>query len=83
MANITRNFKNIQAIKTQEDMVTQYNNMLNKVTNMIEKQGPIYSVWISFQLGMNKPIIFNTASNDIKENLIAELSVDKTRSRCS
>ena len=77
MASITRNFKNIKALVSQDEMVTNYNNMLNKVTNMIEKQGPIYSVWISFQVGINNPIIFNTASTDLKQNLIAELTVEK------
>jgi hypothetical protein len=78
MANITRNFNNITATLDQKEMVTNFNNMLKKVCDMIETQGPIYSVWICFQIGENNPIIFNSASNNIKENLIAELSFQKT-----
>lgn len=80
MANISRNFSNITATLDQQEMVTNFNNMLNKVCNMIEKQGPIYSVWICFQIGDNKPIIFNSSSTNIKENLVAEMSLQKNGS---
>lgn len=83
MANITRNFKNIETITKQEDMAKNYDNMLEKITTMIEKQGPIYSVWISFQLGVNNPIVFNSASTDLKQNLIAELSMEKNGAGCA
>lgn len=56
----------------------RFDNMLTKVSNMINTQGPIYSVWIRFQIGKNNPITFNTASQDIKENLIADLNIQKT-----
>ena len=77
MANISRNFSNIKATMDQDEMIERFDNMIEKVCNMIEKQGPIYSVWIRFQIGQNNPITFNTSSTDLKENLIAELSMEK------
>ena len=75
---IERNIKNIKAEITQDVMATNYTNMLNKVANMIVNDGPIYSTWITLQLGINNPIKFNTSSTDPKKNLIASLRVEKS-----
>ena len=75
---IERNIKNIKAEITQDVMATNYTNMLNKVANMIVNDGPIYSTWITLQLGINNPIKFNTSSTDPKKNLIASLRVQKS-----
>ena len=80
MSNIARNFSNVKTLLNQSEMVSNFNNMLEKVSNMIEKQGPIYSVWICFQIGENKPIVFNSSSTNIKENLIAEMQLQKNGS---
>lgn len=78
MDKITRNFKNVEATINQTQLVTNFNNMLNKVNNLIKNEGSVTSVWISFQVGDKSPIYFNTASTDIKENLIANLTFEKT-----
>lgn len=75
----TRPFnENVTGIMDSIKLKDRFDNMLTKVSNMIATQGPIYSVWIRFQIGKNRPITFNTASQDIKENLIADLNIEKT-----
>lgn len=66
---------------TQDKMCTNYENMLNNVTNMLNVEGPIISTWIKFQIGSssnNNPIIFDTSSTNPKKNLIANLSITKS-----
>ena len=75
---ISRNFKNNGFALSINELTSVYNNTLKKVCNMIEKQGPIYSTWIRFQIGHNKPIIFDTSSTDNKQNLIASLTMEKS-----
>lgn len=74
----SRNFKNNGFALSVNELSSVYNNTLRKVCNMIEKQGPIYSTWIRFQIGHNKPIIFDTSSTNNKENLIADLRMEKS-----
>ena len=74
----SRNFKNNGFALSINELSSVYNNTLRKVCNMIEKQGPIYSTWIRFQIGHNKPIIFDTSSTNNKENLIASLTMEKS-----
>ena len=75
----TRPFnESVTGIMDSIKLKDRFDNMLTKVSNMINTQGPIYSVWIRFQIGKNNPITFNTASQDIKENLIADLNIQKT-----
>ena len=74
----SRNFKNNGFALSVNELSSIYNNTLRKVCNMIEKQGPIYSTWIRFQIGHNKPIIFDTSSTNNKENLIASLTMEKS-----
>ena len=73
----SRNFKNISATTTPAKMAAKYTNMLNAVSNMITKEGPIYSTWIRFQIGKNNPITFDSTSNNKKENMIAGLTFNK------
>ena len=74
----SRNFKNNGFALSVNELSSVYNNTLRKVCNMIEKQGPIYSTWIRFHIGHNKPIIFDTSSTNNKENLIADLRMEKS-----
>lgn len=79
MANyISRNMQNVSSTINLQTMAKNYTNMLNSVANMIVNDGPIYDVWITFQIGTSKPITFNSSSTNPKENLIASLHVDKT-----
>lgn len=78
MANYTRNMQNVQSTTDLQTMATKYTNMLNAVANMVATDGPIYNVWITFQIGKSNPITFNSASTNPKENLIASLHFDKT-----
>lgn len=73
----SRNFKNISATTTPAKMAAKYTTMLNAVSNMITKEGPIYSTWIRFQIGKNNPITFDSTSNNKKENMIAGLTFNK------
>lgn len=73
----SRNFKNLSATTTPAKMAAKYTNMLNAVSNMLSKEGPIYSTWIRFQIGKSNPIIFDSTSNNKKENMIAGLTFNK------
>lgn len=73
----SRNFKNLSATTTPSKMAAKYTNMLNAVSNMLSKEGPIYSTWIRFQIGKSNPIIFDSTSNNKKENMIAGLTFNK------
>ena len=75
----SRNFQNVAATINPEVMASSYNSMLKKVVNMIQKEGPIYSTWIRFQIGKGSDniIIFDSTSNNSLQNLISELSFDK------
>lgn len=75
---ITRSMKNVASTTDLQTMATRYTNMLNSVANMIVNDGPIYNVWITFQIGKSSPITFNSATTNPKENLIASLHFDKT-----
>lgn len=69
-----------KVVLSQQQMCQNYENMLNNVTDMINKEGPIISTWIKFQIGSknNKnPIIFDSSSTNPKKNLIASLSFNK------
>ena len=81
MASYTsRNRVDIASTVDSKALLKRYENMLSNVTNMINKDGYIYSVWIYFQIGLNdkNAITFNTASTNPKQNLIASLNIDKT-----
>lgn len=68
-------------VLSQEEMQKNYENMLNNVTNMLDKEGPVTSTWIKFQIGSSSnknPIIFDTSSTNPKKNLIASLSMTKS-----
>ena len=59
----------------------KYENMLNSVTEMINNDGFTYSVWIYFQIGTkDNALVFNSASTDKKQNLIASLNIEKNGS---
>lgn len=73
----SRNFKNISATTTPKKLATKYDNMINSVIDMLNKQGPIYSTWIRFQVGETKPLVFDNTSNNKKENMIAGLTFNK------
>ena len=81
MASYTsRNRVDITSTVDSKALLKRYENMLSNVTNMINKDGYIYSVWIYFQIGLKdkNAITFNTASTNPKQNLIASLNIDKT-----
>lgn len=65
-----------------ESLKKRYENMLNSVTEMINRDGFTYSVWIYFQIGTksNNSMVFNSASTNKNENLIASLDVEKSGS---
>lgn len=71
------NIPNITATIDQQKMANRFDSMLNKVCNMIETQGPIYTTWIKFQIGLEKPIVFDSSSTDMTKNLIASLTMEK------
>lgn len=70
----------IKPVISRDAMKFRYETMLKNVANMIAKDGPVYSTWIYFQLGANDSdyIIFDTSSQDKKQNLIADLHVEKS-----
>ena len=66
---------------SQKEMCTNYENMLNNVTNMLNVEGPVTSTWIKFKIGTDNnknPIIFDSSSTNPKKNLIASLSFTKS-----
>jgi len=73
----SRNFKNISATTTPKKMAAKYDNMITAIINMLNKQGPIYSTWIRFQIGETEPITFDSTSDNKKENMIAGLTFNK------
>ena len=84
----TRNFKdrlsdeeNYGATNDAFAMCKRFDNMVNKVEDMISKTS-IYSPWIRIQFGPgNNPITFNTATNENdRENIIASLELTKSGS---
>lgn len=75
---IERNPEKIETSIDQAIMAKNYYNMLNNVANMIATEGPVYSVWIYFQIGISNPLIFNSSSTNPKKNLIASLSMTKS-----
>lgn len=79
--NIERtNIVSVDVTSSQKSMVTNFVNMLNSVTNMLNTEGPIYTTWIRFQLGEDNsnPLIFDSSSTDNKKNLIAQLEMEKS-----
>lgn len=64
-------------------LATRFDNMMTNVSNMFANNGPIYTVWIYFQLGLSSPIIFNTSSTNKNQNLIASLNMKKGSSGCA
>ena len=62
---------------TSEDLVNSYDQMYNKVKNMINTQ-TTYSTWIRVQFGNNNPITFNTSSTNKTENIIAGLEIKQS-----
>lgn len=73
----SRNFKNISATTNPTKMAAKFTNMIHSVINMINREGPIYTTWIRFQIGKTNPLIFDSTSNNKKENLIAGLTFHK------
>lgn len=73
------NIKNVSASTSQTEMVTNLKNMINNVTNMLDREGPIYTTWIKFQIGENEnPLIFDSSSTNPQKNLIAQLDFNKS-----
>lgn len=65
---------------SQAKMCENFKNMLDNVTNMFTNEGPIYSTWIRFQIGLDNDkdvIIFDNSSTNPKKNLIAQLEYTK------
>ena len=61
----------------QDYLLTRFNRVLNNVKSLINSSGPIYSVWIRFQLGKLEPIYFDSTSTEKEKNLIASLHMNK------
>lgn len=86
--SITNTIKNVNISTTydttnnliidQKTMAQNYTNYMNKVTDMLVNDGPIYDVWIKFQIGLSDPIIFDSRSRSKNENLIASLEMKKS-----
>lgn len=74
---ISREFVNIDNVNDSKAVAQRFDDMINRVINMLNKEGPIYSTWIRFQIGKKQPLTFSTGSTDELQNLIADLSVDK------
>lgn len=68
-----------KAVSLQE-LKIRYENVLKNVANMLDRNGPIYSTWIEFQMGLDdsNTVRFSTSSSDKRENLIASLNVTKS-----
>ena len=73
---ISRDWVSISATTNRQEMGNTFTNMLYSVSNMIAKE-PVYTTWIIFQIGNKKPLIFNTATTNPKQNLIASLNFKK------
>ena len=73
---MTRDYVDIKPITDSTSMATRFDKMLNNVADMLAK-APIYTTWIRFQIGKKQPLTFNTASTNKKQNLIADLEVEK------
>ena len=80
MAKYNRAPRSVDTTTKQEDLLKRYENMLNSVAVMFDEDGPIYSTWIYFQIGLNdkNSVVFNSSSVNKKQNLIAQLHIDKT-----
>ncbi len=65
-------------IVDQKTMATNFTNYMNKVADMLVNDGPIYDVWIKFQIGLNEPLVFTTNSTDKQRNIIASLNMKKS-----
>lgn len=76
---MARSFKDIQATISTDTMKDRFENMLSKVSNMINKNN-IYSVWIRLVIGKSEKyqIVFDTSSKDKDENLIIGLDYEKS-----
>lgn len=70
--------KGTQAVISVDTMATRFENMLNRVSNMI-KRNNIYSVWIRLTIGKSdgNKIIFDTSSQNKDENLMMSLDYEK------
>lgn len=76
---MAKNPINVNVETSQEGLKTRYENMLHNVAKMLDDDGPIYTTWIYFQIGTKgKYITFNSSSQDTKQNLIANLDIEKT-----
>lgn len=75
---ISRNWVNVNAQMDANSLAKRYDEMIGKVLNMLNEEGPTYSTWIRFQIGKKAPITFTTGSTDQKQNLIADLEIDKS-----
>lgn len=77
---MARGTVNLDVKIDQFGLKDRYEKMLNNVANMLDANGPIYSTWIYFQIGLNENnhIVFDSSSTDKQQNLIASLSIEKT-----
>lgn len=66
-----------QATLNQTTMAIRFENMLQRVDNMI-KSNNIYSVWIRLDIGKDNPLTFNSASQNEDENLVMSLDFEKS-----
>ena len=73
------NIVNVSTTTSQQEMVINLKNMINNVTKMLDKDGPIYTTWIKFQIGKDEdPLIFDSSSTNPQKNLIAQLDFNKS-----
>lgn len=77
---MARSIVNLDVKVDQFGMKDRYEKMLNNVANMLDTNGPIYTTWIYFQIGLNEDnkIVFDSSSTDKQQNLIASLSIEKS-----
>ena len=58
-------------------LLKRFNTMVTNVLDMVQRNGPIYSVWIKFQIGNKEPITFKSNTQNKQENVIASLRIEK------
>lgn len=77
MANeqvIRKNIKNVLSTTDAEIIKQRFQNSLNAVNNLFQNKPSVYATWIRFQIGVSDPIIFDSTSTSMSENLISTLT---------
>lgn len=83
MANediIRKNIKNVESTTDANTIKQRFENSLKAVNNLFKNKPPIYATWIRIQFGMSDPLIFDSTSTAMNENLIASLSINQNGS---